>query len=133
VRLRAENVAVACAIPPEAMVRAEPVRLEQVLLNLMVNALDAMRDAPERRLALTAEPEPSSCWRLTVADSGSGIAPEHMPQIFDPFFTTKGAGEGLGLGLSLSSLIVRDLGGSLSAENGARGAVLILVLPAAEA
>ncbi|MGX7706509.1 sensor histidine kinase [Methylobacterium sp. Gmos1] len=133
VLLRAENVAVACAIPPDAMVRAEPVRLEQVLLNLLVNALDAMRDAPERRLALTAVPEPASCWRLTVADSGSGISPEHMPQIFDPFFTTKGAGEGLGLGLSLSSLIVRDLGGSLSAENGTRGAVLILVLPAAEA
>ncbi len=128
-----------CAIPPDALVRAEPVRLEQVLLNLMVNALDAMRDAPERRLALTASREPASsgdpgpCWRLAVADSGSGIPPEHMAQIFDPFFTTKAAGEGLGLGLSLSSLIVRDLGGNLGAENGERGAVLTLVLPVAEA
>ncbi|WP_143131996.1 ATP-binding protein [Methylobacterium sp. 174MFSha1.1] len=138
VRLRAEDVAVACTIPADALVRAEPVRLEQVLLNLMVNALDAMRGAPERRLALTAMHEPASspgsasCWRLCVADSGGGIPPEHMPQIFDPFFTTKAAGEGLGLGLSLSSLIVRDLGGSLSAENAPGGAVLILVLPAVE-
>lgn len=132
-RIRADGVAVACAIPPEAAVRAEPVRLEQVLLNLMVNALDAMRDAPERRLDLTAARETDSSWRLTVADSGSGIAEEHLPHMFDPFFTTKEVGEGLGLGLSLSSTIVRDFGGSLSAANGARGAVLSLVLPAAEA
>lgn len=131
-RIRAEGVAVTCSIPPEAAVRAEPVRLEQVLLNLMVNALDAMRNAPERRLELTASREADSCWRLAVADSGSGIAEEHMPHLFDPFFTTKAAGEGLGLGLSLSSLIVRDLGGSLAAANGARGAVLSLVLPVAE-
>ncbi|AWN45663.1 sensor histidine kinase [Methylobacterium terrae] len=139
VRLRADGVAVECRIPPDATVRAEPVRLEQVLLNLMVNALDAMRDAPERRLSLSAAHEPASpgdsasSWRLAVADSGSGIAAEHMGRIFDPFFTTKSAGEGLGLGLSLSSLIVRDLGGSLAAENGERGAVLTLVLPAMEA
>ncbi|KMO31632.1 hypothetical protein VQ03_26850 [Methylobacterium tarhaniae] len=137
VRLRAEDVTVDCRIPPDAVVRAEPVRLEQVLLNLMVNALDAMRDAPERRLGLSATRETSGgrspSWRLDVADSGSGIPPEHLGQIFDPFFTTKPAGEGLGLGLSLSSLIVRDLGGSLTAGNGACGAVLTLVLPAAEA
>ncbi|TNC11053.1 sensor histidine kinase [Methylobacterium terricola] len=133
VRLRAEDVAVTCTIPPDALVRAEPVRLEQVLLNLMVNALDAMRGAPERHLALTASREAGSSWRLAVSDSGGGIPPEHMAQIFDPFFTTKAAGEGLGLGLSLSSLIVRDLGGSLTAGNGGPGAVLTLVLPAAEA
>ncbi|KMO36389.1 hypothetical protein VQ02_15550 [Methylobacterium variabile] len=142
-RIRAEGVTVDCTIPSDALVRAEPVRLEQVLLNLMVNALDAMREAPERRLELTATRETDSretasgdanaTWRLCVADSGSGIPEEHMPHVFDPFFTTKAAGEGLGLGLSLSSLIVRDLDGSLSAANGARGAVLSLVLPAAEA
>ena len=131
-RIRADGVAVTCAIPPDAFVRAEPVRLEQVLLNLMVNALDAMRDSAERRLDLTAVREREAVWRLCVADSGSGIAEEDMPHVFDPFFTTKEAGEGLGLGLSLSSLIVRDFGGSLSAANGARGAVLSLVLPAAE-
>ncbi|MCF4124744.1 ATP-binding protein [Methylobacterium sp. SyP6R] len=137
VRLRADGVAVDCRIPPDALVRAEPVRLEQVILNLMVNALDAMRDVPERRLDLCATRETSDgsapSWRLDVADNGSGIAPEHLGQIFDPFFTTKPAGEGLGLGLSLSSLIVRDLKGSLTAGNGAQGAVLTLVLPAAEA
>lgn len=131
-RIRADGVAVTCAIPPDAFVRAEPVRLEQVLLNLMVNALDAMRDSAERRLDLTAVREREAVWRLCVADSGSGIAEEDMSHVFDPFFTTKEAGEGLGLGLSLSSLIVRDFGGSLSAANGARGAVLSLVLPAAE-
>ncbi|KQP40959.1 hypothetical protein ASF49_19995 [Methylobacterium sp. Leaf104] len=132
-RIRAEAVTVTCTIPPEALVWAEPIRLEQVLLNLIVNALDAMQDAPERRLDLTAAREAGSCWRLAVADSGGGIAEEHMGQVFDPFFTTKSAGEGLGLGLSLSSLIVRDLGGSIAAANGARGAVLAIVLPAADA
>lgn len=132
-RIRADGVAVTCTIPPEAVVRAEPVRLEQVLLNLVVNALDAMRDAPERQLALTATRDAESTWHLCVADSGTGIPEEHMAQVFDPFFTTKAPGEGLGLGLSLSSQIARDLGGSLSAANGARGAVLTLVLPAAEA
>lgn len=131
-RIRGEGVAVCCTIPPEAQVRAEPVRLEQVLLNLMVNALDAMREVSERRLELTAARAGDSCWRLSVADSGGGIAEEHMAQVFDPFFTTKTAGEGLGLGLSLSSLIVRDFGGSLAAANAADGAVLSLVLPAAE-
>ncbi|KQQ13220.1 hypothetical protein ASF53_13620 [Methylobacterium sp. Leaf123] len=132
-RIRAESVQVTCTIPPEATVRAEPIRLEQVILNLMVNALDAMRDTPERRLDLTASREESSSWRLRVADSGSGISEEHMPHLFDPFFTTKAAGEGLGLGLSLSALIVRDFGGSLTAGNGTDGAVLTLVLPAVEA
>ena len=132
-RISAESVRVTCTIPSEAVVRAEPVRLEQVILNLMVNALDAMRDAPERRLDLTAVPEGTSGWRFGIADSGSGISKEHMPHVFDPFFTTKAAGEGLGLGLSLSSLIVRDFGGSLAAANGTRGAVFTLVLPAAEA
>lgn len=131
-RIRSEGVVVTCAIPSEALVQAEPVRLEQVLLNLIVNALDAMRDAPERLLHLTAAREADSSWRFSVADSGGGIAEEHMGQVFDPFFTTKMAGEGLGLGLSLSSLIVRDLGGSIAAANDERGAVLAIVLPAAK-
>lgn len=131
-RIRSEGVAVTCTIPPDAAVLAEPVRLEQVLLNLMVNGLDAMRDAPERRLVLTATREAESRWRLSVADSGGGIPDEHLPNVFEPFFTTKAAGEGLGLGLSLSLLIIRDFRGSLSAANGEDGAVFSLVLPAAE-
>ncbi|AWN38340.1 ATP-binding protein [Methylobacterium radiodurans] len=131
-RIRSEGVTVTCAIPAEAFVQAEPVRLEQVLLNLIVNALDAMRSTPERLLHLTGAREADGTWRLSVADSGGGIAKEHMGQVFDPFFTTKSAGEGLGLGLSLSSLIVRDLGGSIAAANDERGAVLAIVLPAAK-
>ncbi|MBE7197795.1 MAG: sensor histidine kinase [Parafilimonas terrae] len=132
-RIRAEDVTVTCAIPAEAAVRAEAVRLEQVLLNLMVNALDAMRDAPARQLDLTATREPDLSWRLSVADSGGGISEEHLPHVFDPFFTTKPSGEGLGLGLSLSATIIRDFSGSLAAANAARGAVLSVILPAAEA
>lgn len=131
-RIRSEGVTVTRAIPAEAFVQAEPVRLEQVLLNLIVNALDAMRDAPERLLHLTAAREADSSWRLCVADSGGGIAQEHMGQVFDPFFTTKTTGEGLGLGLSLSSLIVRDLGGNIAAANDERGAVFAIVLPASK-
>lgn len=131
-RLQTEGVKVACDISDEAVVQAEQTRLEQVLLNLIVNALDAMHEASERQIHVTARREENGVWELAVADSGSGIAEEHMSSLFDPFFTTKPTGEGLGLGLSLSSMIIRDFGGTLSAANGKRGAVLSFVLPAAQ-
>lgn len=107
---------------PEApvWVRADPVRLEQVLVNLIGNALHAMagRDAP--RLTLSVEADRESI-ELAVEDIGPGIPPEQLTQIFEPFFTTKSPGSGLGLGLSISSRIVDDLGGRLDAGNRPEG------------
>ena len=105
-------------------------RLEQVLINLIRNAADAMADAAHRELLIEAGPDEAGHIVLSIADSGSGL-PENG-QLFEPFFTTKPAGEGLGLGLAISRDIVREFGGELTAENRPEGgARFILQLPAA--
>lgn len=109
-------------LPPPASLKVwgDDVRLQQVLVNLLRNALDAMKSAPIRRLEIGVDEQGAEV-HLWVADSGTGILPEEQGQLFDPFFTTKPAGEGLGLGLSISEGIVRDLGGSLAAANRPEG------------
>ncbi|MFG6179459.1 ATP-binding protein [Halomonas sp. THAF12] len=113
----------------EAWVRADPVRLEQVLVNLIGNALQAMADTPSPRLTLTIAVDPE--WvRLEVADNGPGIPAERLPRIFEPFYTTKAVGSGLGLGLSISARIIDDLGGRLEAANNTEsGARFTITLP----
>ncbi len=129
-RARIESVAIICAIPPDACVLGDGIRLEQVIVNLFGNALDALKTSPVKRLSMTAE-KADGHWIVTVADSGSGIAPQHVGHLFDPFFTTKEVGVGLGIGLSLSEGIIRDIGGSMQAENGPDGgAQFIITLPA---
>ncbi|MBP2307093.1 ATP-binding protein [Azospirillum melinis] len=142
-RLREEAVAVELALPDAdpasgtpLRVRAEEVRLEQVLVNLLSNALDAVAGAPVRRILIRAgivdegeDGEEGGAVRIEVRDSGSGIAADPVAQIFDPFFTTKPVGTGLGLGLSISYNIVRDFGGVLSvAESGPDGTAFVLTL-----
>ncbi|HYF88554.1 ATP-binding protein [Azospirillum sp.] len=137
-RLREEVVAVELQLPDTAAplrVRAEEVRLEQVLVNLLSNALDAVAGAPVRRILIRAEAvekgegEEGDAVRIEVRDSGPGIAADPVEQIFDPFFTTKPVGTGLGLGLSISYNIVRDFGGVLSvAESGPGGTAFVLTL-----
>ena len=118
-------------VPPQAWVSGDAIRLEQVLINLLTNALDAMWNVEAKALRILCQPEGDG-WTLSVADSGGGIAEEHLDQVFEPFFTTKPVGQGLGLGLAVSYGIVRDLGGSLSVHNDAQGAVFELHMPAAE-
>jgi len=120
-RLRSEGVKLVWVPPPASLkVWGDDVRLQQVLVNLLRNALDAMKSAPIRRLEIGVDEQGAEV-HLWVADSGTGILPEEQGQLFDPFFTTKPAGEGLGLGLSISEGIVRDLGGSLAAANRPEG------------
>lgn len=130
-RIRNEGVEVIRQLPPDAWVSGDAIRLEQVLINLLNNALDAMHGRTVRQLRIEARRD-KGIWRLSVADSGGGIAPEHLVQVFEPFFTTKPVGQGLGLGLAVSYGIVRDLGGHLEVRNDAQGAVFELQLPAAE-
>jgi signal transduction histidine kinase len=109
------------ALPP---VVGQAVLVEQVLLNLALNARDALMDHPaeRRRLRIEAEPGPGAeevCLRVT--DSGPGIAPEVMQRLFEPFYTTKPPGQGTGLGLSICRTIMRGLGGRIEAANGAEG------------
>jgi len=106
-------------------------RLQQVLLNLIGNAADAMNDRSERRLEIAAERRHDGRIALAVADTGCGLPEAVLDRLFEPFFTTKAAGEGLGLGLAISRDIVRDFGGELVAENrDGGGARFVIVLPA---
>jgi PAS domain S-box-containing protein len=110
-------------------VNAEPSQLEQVLLNLVVNARDAMPDGG--RLDISVDRAPEEGWaRLSVQDTGVGIAPDVQSQIFEPFFTTKDPDRGGGLGLSIVYSIVRDCGGSIrvTSEPG-RGTRFDVLLP----
>lgn len=126
--------------PPEAeiWVKGGRVRLQQVVVNLIGNALDAMQDAdtpPAIDIALTTGgPEPQTRPAIRLRDHGPGLSQEALEAAFDPFFTTKAPGQGLGLGLSISYNIVRDFNGILSAANDPQGgAVFTVTLDPAEA
>jgi len=109
-------------------VKGDPGKLQQVFLNLFLNARDAMEAGG--RLLVASFPEDGGV-RVSVTDSGSGIAPENLPRIFDPFFTTKGARKGTGLGLSVSYGIVREHGGDIEVESRlGEGTRFLLVFPA---
>lgn len=127
-RLRDEQINTVLHVTRPAWVRGDAIRLEQVLINLLRNALDAMADQPIKRLEVRLEAD-EQLWRLTVSDSGTGIAEEHLAQVFDPFFTTKAVGDGLGLGLAVSFAIIHESGGRLTADNHEHGAVFCVTLP----
>jgi two-component system sensor histidine kinase HupT/HoxJ len=119
-------------LPAELPMRGSSGQMQQVIMNLVQNACDAMTATPEPHLAVRAQPAAGEVVLLTVADNGPGIPPEHLARLFDPFFTTKPVGQGTGLGLSISYGIVERHGGKLEAANGPEGgAVFALVLPLA--
>lgn len=100
--------------PPRIV--AEATRLEQVFLNLILNAVDAMEDCTPKRLTLQVAK--SECMLdIRIRDSGPGIPPESLESLFQPFFTTKPTGKGTGLGLFISRGIVEEIGGVLLLEN----------------
>jgi len=110
-------------------VSADPIALEQILHNLINNALQAMEKVPagQRQLDLGVT-QAGQFGMLDVGDSGPGIAPDALPHLFEPFFSTRSGG--LGLGLSLSETLANSMGGRLSARNNAQqGATFSLALP----
>ena len=112
-------------------VLADPIALEQIVHNLLMNALQALDAVPagERRVQLAVRATPSGQVALSVHDSGPGIAAETLGRLFEPFFSTKPGG--LGLGLSLCETLAQAMGGSLRGGNAApRGAEFVLTLPA---
>lgn len=113
------------AVPPTLRVAFDPTRLEQVLVNLLRNAIDATRGHADPAIVVSAVQEGGRV-RLTVRDNGSGISPEAWQHLFDPFFTTKPSGEGLGLGLAISQSISRDCGAMLQAQPVREGALMQL-------
>ncbi|WP_421873178.1 sensor histidine kinase [Pararhizobium sp.] len=115
------------------MVHAGFVRLQQVLVNIITNAADAVEGLADRRIHVCAERLADKII-LTIRDHGPGVPAAITERIFDPFYTTKGVGKGLGLGLSISYNIVKDFGGSLSVtDHPDGGAVFRIELEAAAA
>ena len=113
-------------------VKAGAVRLQQVLVNIITNAADAVEGLEDRRITVSGEKEGDKVI-VSVRDRGPGVPPAIRERIFDPFFTTKGVGKGLGLGLSISYNIIKDFGGSLSVgEHPDGGAVFNIELDAAD-
>jgi PAS domain S-box-containing protein len=126
--LRAVGIELAVEVPadlPPVMARLVP--LEQALVNLVLNARDAIeaRGVAGGRVTVAAAREGAEV-RLTVSDTGGGIAPEVLDRMFEPFFTTKPPGKGTGLGLSMCHAAMRSFGGAITAANGENGAVFTL-------
>lgn len=125
-RLKAAGAEMDIDIGDELAVLAGSVRLQQVLVNVISNAADAVEGLDDRKLSVRA-------WReggravLTVRDRGAGVAPAVAQRIFDPFYTTKGVGRGLGLGLSISYNIIKDFGGSLTVSNHSEGGAVFRI------
>jgi two-component system, LuxR family, sensor kinase FixL len=116
------------------VVLADPVQIEQVLLNLLRNAMDAMETANTERRSIIVEARRSGkhAMEIAVADSGPGVAPEMTDAIFEPFITTKPLG--MGMGLAISRAIIESHGGNLQMARGTgSGAIFIFNLPTAEA
>ena len=142
-RLIAENIELHLRLAPGlATVRADPTQLEQVLVNLAVNASDAMTaggllEISTRNLHIAAaDPAapglaPGDYVTIAVHDSGSGMSPEILAHIFEPFFTTKGPGLGTGLGLATCHAIVRQHGGQITCDSApGQGTCFRITLPA---
>jgi two-component system C4-dicarboxylate transport sensor histidine kinase DctB len=123
-QLKARVVRITRTVPrTPVLVLADRLRLEQVLINLLRNALDATKSVAEPRIDLTVTQ--TDAVRMTVRDNGHGI--KDLENLFEPFYTTKKPGEGVGLGLAISSGIVNDLGGRLTARNAEGGGAAFTV------
>jgi two-component system C4-dicarboxylate transport sensor histidine kinase DctB len=126
-QLRQRQVIITRTLPDQpVMIYGDRMRLEQVIINLLRNALDATKMALEPSVEILLVQ--GDVARLSVRDNGSGI--EDLDELFEPFYTTKQAGDGTGLGLAISSGIVNDFGGRLTARNSDKGgAVFEVELP----
>ncbi|MCZ4260165.1 ATP-binding protein [Limimaricola sp. G21655-S1] len=129
-QLKTRSVAINRTLPSgPAMILGDRLRFEQVIINLLRNALDATKEVRDPRIDITLTVEDAVV--LTVHDNGPGI--ENLDALFEPFYTTKQPGDGVGLGLAISSGIVNDLGGRLTARNASGGgAVFEVQLPILE-
>ena len=126
---RMHNVRVMREADDSVEIMADADQLEQVLLNLLSNAVDAMPHGGAIRVSLRRLADGSAC--LSVADEGHGIPEEIQARIFDPFFSTKEIGKGTGLGLAISYGIVQDHGGDIVVQSTpGRGAEFVVTLPA---
>ena len=118
-------------IPESIFVKVDEVQLLQVLVNLLNNSFDAILPLPERWLKLKLQVEETKI-KISIIDSGKGIAPEVAKKMMEPFFTTKGVGKGTGLGLSISKGIIEAFGGSLMYDSSNPNTCFHIILPRAK-
>jgi C4-dicarboxylate-specific signal transduction histidine kinase len=117
--------------PDEMTVVGNPIQLEQVFINLLTNARDALENSRRKVIRISSSRDDERI-RVAFADTGPGIAPDVRQRIFDPFFTTKEVGAGTGLGLSITYSILKEYGGEISVESRpGRGAKFLVELPIA--
>jgi signal transduction histidine kinase len=132
--MKLSNVAVEsnlCADLPA--VPCDPSQIQQVVLNLLLNAAEATSGKPERRVRIETSIAGDTVM-LTVSDNGEGIPPENLGKVFDPFFTTKSEGKGVGLGLAVSYGIVQAHGGDIEIKSKpGEGATFLVSLPLEQA
>ncbi len=128
------GIHLSCAVPGDIPpVKADAGQLQQVLLNLLNNALQAVEERHENgggKLSISAELTPQDNVAVYMADNGCGISPENLERIFNPFFTTKPPGKGTGLGLSVCHAIITSMGGSITVDSKPnQGALFTVTLP----
>ena len=106
-------------------------RLEQVFVNLAINALDAMviSGGTFRVTTETEDSDREPRLKITFEDTGTGVLPEHKGSVFDPFFTTKEPGKGTGMGLAVSQSIMRDHNGEITFDSGPSGTRFYVTMP----
>jgi PAS domain S-box-containing protein len=127
-KLKAMNIKLEMQVEPFKPVWAQGERLQQVFINIILNAIDAMPRGGTLRITAFLE---GAEVVVKIADTGTGIQEQHLPHIFDPFFTTKGIGKGTGLGLSISYAIIKEHEGRISVESEVgKGSIFTIFIPA---
>jgi two-component system NtrC family sensor kinase len=134
-RFHMARVPLVVDLGPDSLLTGHAQELAQVLVNLLINALQVSAAEAVVRIGAVVRGEGGASWLdVTVTDHGPGIAPQHRARLFEPFFTTKPAGEGIGLGLAVSRGIVQRHGGSIAVESApGAGAAFTVRLPLATA
>ncbi len=126
-KLKTMNIQLEMNLAPVKLIWAQGERLQQVFINIILNAMDAMPHGGTLRIELA---ELDHEIQIRITDTGAGIKEQHLPHIFDPFFTTKGLGKGTGLGLSISYAIIKEHEGHIGVQSEAgKGTSFIISIP----
>jgi signal transduction histidine kinase len=126
-KLKAMNIKLELDLKPVKLIWAQSERLQQVFINIILNAIDAMPKGGTLKIDVFEEENEAV---IKIADTGTGIKKQHLPHIFDPFFTTKGLGKGTGLGLSISYAIVKEHEGHINvASEVGKGTCFTIFIP----
>jgi PAS domain S-box-containing protein len=127
-KLKAMNIKLELNLQPVKLIWAQGERLQQVFINIILNAIDAMPHGGTLKIETSGT---ESEVMIKIADTGTGIKQQHLPHIFDPFFTTKGIGKGTGLGLSISYAVIKEHEGRIAVESEAgQGSCFAIFIPA---